>query len=126
MAPHSISPPNGIAEEHNESHEKQAGLKPLIKGIHQPNTPSTNYEYSSFLEAELQPKTKAAAPLRTIFPPLQIEEHAIDDIPSLKAVVVGAGIAGITTGILLPRKVPGLELKIFEKTSDIVSYKYIT
>ncbi|KAL3425486.1 hypothetical protein PVAG01_02277 [Phlyctema vagabunda] len=76
-------------------------------------------KYSSKLDAEVQPRSRPGAPLRTIFPPLEIEEHAIDDTPPLKAIVVGAGLTGINTAILLPRKVPGLELKIFEKASDI-------
>ncbi|KAL4865333.1 hypothetical protein BDV12DRAFT_211106 [Aspergillus spectabilis] len=37
----------------------------------------------------------------------------------LKAIVVGAGITGITAGILLPAKVPGLSLTIYERYSDI-------
>lgn len=78
-------------------------------------------EFSPALQAELQPKYKPKAPLRTIFPELIIEEHPIDETPSLRAVVVGAGIAGINAGILLPQKVPGLDLTIYEKTSDVVS-----
>jgi L-2-hydroxyglutarate oxidase LhgO len=35
--------------------------------------------------------------------------------------VIGAGIAGITAGVLLPRKVPGIQLTIFDKNSDVVS-----
>jgi hypothetical protein len=35
--------------------------------------------------------------------------------------VIGAGIAGITAGILLPIKVPGIDLTIFEKNPDVVS-----
>lgn len=35
--------------------------------------------------------------------------------------MIGAGIAGINAGILLPIKVPGIELTIFEKNKDVVS-----
>lgn len=35
--------------------------------------------------------------------------------------MIGAGIAGITAGVLLPRKVPGIQLTIFDKNSDVVS-----
>lgn len=60
-------------------------------------------------------------PLRTVLPPFELEERPIDaDIP-LKAVVVGAGIAGITAGVLLPAKVLGIELVIYERESDLVS-----
>ena len=34
--------------------------------------------------------------------------------------VIGAGIAGITAGVLLPIKVPGIQLTIFDKNSDVV------
>ena len=51
---------------------------------------------------------------------LELEEHPIDSPKSLKAIVVGAGISGINAAILLPVKVPGLELLVFERDSDVV------
>lgn len=36
--------------------------------------------------------------------------------------MIGAGISGITAGILLPAKVPGIDLTIYEKNSDVVSF----
>lgn len=66
-------------------------------------------------------EVKAAARLRTISPAFELEEHPIDEAPPLKVVVIGAGLAGITAGILLPAKVPGIELTILERNSDIVS-----
>jgi hypothetical protein len=60
---------------------------------------------------------------RTIWPPLEIEEHPIDDHTPIRAVVVGAGISGITAGALLPAKVPAVDLVIYERGSDIVSRK---
>ncbi|EUC40601.1 hypothetical protein COCMIDRAFT_41095 [Bipolaris oryzae ATCC 44560] len=45
---------------------------------------------------------------RTIFPPLELEEHSVDDVRSLRVAIVGAGISGIFAGIL-PR---GAEIKI--------------
>lgn len=35
--------------------------------------------------------------------------------------MIGAGISGINAGILLPIKVPGIQLTIFEKNADVVS-----
>lgn len=35
--------------------------------------------------------------------------------------VIGAGISGITAGVFLPVKVPGIDLTIFEKNADVVS-----
>lgn len=66
------------------------------------------------------PKDEQLPKLRTIFPPLEIEDQPIDTITPLKVIVVGAGIAGITAGILLPRKVPGIDLTILERHSDVV------
>jgi hypothetical protein len=45
----------------------------------------------------------------------------IDRAREIKVAVIGAGLSGISAGILLPAKVPGLQLTIFEKNSDVVS-----
>jgi hypothetical protein len=91
---------------------------------------STTVETETLIEQDatsdpvLRPKSvpeNHKAPLRTIFPPLQLEEHPIDEARPLKAIVVGAGMSGIIAGILLPKKVPGLELQIIERNSNAVS-----
>ncbi|PVH93709.1 FAD/NAD(P)-binding domain-containing protein [Periconia macrospinosa] len=46
-------------------------------------------------------------------------KHHIDDVRQLKVAVVGAGLSGITAGILLPKKVPNIDLTIFEKDHDV-------
>ena len=53
---------------------------------------------------------------------LDLEQRPIDVPRSLKAIVVGAGISGINAAILLPAKVPGLDLRIFERDTDLVCY----
>lgn len=45
----------------------------------------------------------------------------IDRVRPVKVAVIGAGLAGINAGILLPAKVPGIQLTIFEKNTDVVS-----
>ncbi|KAF2254387.1 FAD/NAD(P)-binding domain-containing protein [Trematosphaeria pertusa] len=45
--------------------------------------------------------------------------HHIDDVRPLRVAVVGAGLSGITAGILLPAKVPSITLTIFEKNGDV-------
>lgn len=40
--------------------------------------------------------------------------------PYLQVAVIGAGLAGVLAGILLPVKVPGLKLTIIEKNADVV------
>lgn len=51
----------------------------------------------------------------------QLEDHPIDERRKLRVIVIGAGLSGILAGILLPIKVPGIELTILEKNSDVVS-----
>ena len=51
----------------------------------------------------------------------QLENHPIDEVRPLKVAVIGGGLSGILAGIMLPLKVPGIQLKIFEKNKDLVS-----
>lgn len=71
-------------------------------------------------KAAPEPSVANRLPLRTVFPPVVIEEHPIDEVPRLRVVVVGAGIAGVNAGILLPRKVPDIDLVILERHADLV------
>ncbi|KAL2784479.1 hypothetical protein BJX66DRAFT_316579 [Aspergillus keveii] len=50
----------------------------------------------------------------------QLEEHPIDQVRPIKVGVIGAGLSGITAGVLLPAKLPGLDLRIYDKNSDVV------
>ncbi|KAF2146960.1 uncharacterized protein K452DRAFT_218241 [Aplosporella prunicola CBS 121167] len=52
-------------------------------------------------------------------PPLELEEHPIDEPKGIKVAVLGAGLSGVIAGALLPAKVPGIDLTIFEKNSDV-------
>ena len=52
-------------------------------------------------------------------PTLQLEDRYVDEVRSLRVAVIGAGLAGITAAILLKAKVPGIQLTIFEKNSDV-------
>lgn len=53
---------------------------------------------------------------------LELEDRPIDEIRQLKVAVIGAGLSGITAGILLPAKVPGIEVTILEKNADVVRF----
>ncbi|KAL4907732.1 hypothetical protein BDW74DRAFT_166393 [Aspergillus multicolor] len=88
------------------------------------------------LKAKIQPSASVKTPIvasesvsddeqnpealpRTINPPFILEDHPVDESLPVKAIVVGAGITGITAGVLLPAKVTGLSLAIYERHSDI-------
>ncbi|KAF5484230.1 FAD-binding monooxygenase aflW [Colletotrichum fructicola] len=57
--------------------------------------------------------------LKTIDPHFVIEEHPIDEYEPIRAIVVGGGISGIIASILLPAKVPNIDLVVYERNSDI-------
>ncbi|GAB7354446.1 hypothetical protein MBLNU459_g4934t1 [Dothideomycetes sp. NU459] len=48
-----------------------------------------------------------------------LENHPVDQVRKLRVAIIGAGLSGILGGILLPAKVPGIELTIFEKNQDV-------
>ncbi|KUJ09108.1 FAD/NAD(P)-binding domain-containing protein [Mollisia scopiformis] len=52
-------------------------------------------------------------------PKFELEDHPGDAVRSLKVAVIGAGISGVIAGVLLPAKVPGIDLTIFEKNADV-------
>jgi hypothetical protein len=58
-------------------------------------------------------------------PRLQLIDRFVDEPRPLRVGVIGAGLAGITAGILLPAKVPGIKLTIYEKNSDVVCTNFI-
>jgi cation diffusion facilitator CzcD-associated flavoprotein CzcO len=49
----------------------------------------------------------------------KIREHPVDYHRELKVAVIGGGLSGITAGILLPKKVPNINLTIIEKNGDL-------
>jgi protoporphyrinogen oxidase len=55
-------------------------------------------------------------------PKISLVNRFIDQPRELNVAVIGAGIAGVLSGILLPAKVPGIKLTIYEKNADVVSY----
>ena len=80
-----------------------------------PSGSVTEKEHLSFR----QPRTEAEIPYPASN--FQLENHPIDEVRSLRVAVIGAGLSGVLAGILLPIKVPGISLTIFEKNSDVVS-----
>ncbi|KAJ5561302.1 hypothetical protein N7461_000063 [Penicillium sp. DV-2018c] len=49
----------------------------------------------------------------------KLEEHPVDVVRPIKVGVIGAGLSGITAGVLLPAKLPGLDLRIYDKNADV-------
>lgn len=54
-------------------------------------------------------------------PLLSLIDRYIDEPRPLRVAVIGGGIAGIVAGILLPKKVPEIDLTIYDKNDDFVS-----
>lgn len=98
-----------------------------IESAHPANGDITNLKHTTSMIVELvddsqqppldtEPKDDWVYPWLTDF---KISEHPIDEIRKLKVVVIGAGLAGITAGALLPAKVPGIDLTILEKNANV-------
>lgn len=65
-------------------------------------------------------KTADAPPCQKSTSSLEILDRFIDEPRPLKVAVIGGGLAGILAGVLLPAKVPGIELIIYEKNQNFV------
>ncbi|KAH8691373.1 putative flavin-binding monooxygenase [Talaromyces proteolyticus] len=52
-------------------------------------------------------------------PRFEIEEHPVDQVRNIKVGIIGAGLAGVTAAALLPAKLPGIDLTIYDKNSDV-------
>ncbi|KAB5582995.1 hypothetical protein GE09DRAFT_1211609 [Coniochaeta sp. 2T2.1] len=50
---------------------------------------------------------------------IELVDRFIDEPRPLRVAVIGGGLAGIIAGILLPRKVPNINLTIYEKNHDV-------
>lgn len=55
-------------------------------------------------------------------PAIRLVDHYIDEPRPLRLGIIGGGLAGVLAGILLPAKVPNLELVIYEKNKDFVCF----
>jgi hypothetical protein len=53
-------------------------------------------------------------------PRFVIEEHPVDQVRDIKVGIIGGGMAGVTAAVLLPAKLPGLDLRVYEKNADLV------
>lgn len=77
-------------------------------------------EIRSNLVPDAEKDQNPILPKTVPFSTFQIDDRPLDEIRPIKVLVVGGGISGILAAILLPIKVPGLELRILERNSDLV------
>lgn len=93
-----------------------------------PVPPETNFTFSNghaspvglAAAASIKQPTVMEKALEEDRPKFEIEEHPIDEVRPIKVGVIGAGLSGITAGVLLPAKLPGLDLRIYDKNADVV------
>lgn len=64
-------------------------------------------------------------PWKYNLPEIQLVDRHVDEPRKLRVAVIGAGLSGVTAGVLLPAKVPGIELTIFDKNADVVSRPFL-
>lgn len=66
---------------------------------------------------------KPAVNGHSVYPKSRVDliDRFVDEPRKLRVAVIGGGLAGILAGSLLPEKVPGIELVIYEKNPDFVS-----
>ncbi|KAK2761440.1 4-hydroxyacetophenone monooxygenase [Colletotrichum kahawae] len=79
-----------------------------------PETPAKQTLIDRTVEALLTPPKSVYEDIS-----LQLPDRYIDEPRSLRVAVIGAGLSGVLAGILLPAKVPGVKLTIFEKNADV-------
>lgn len=48
-----------------------------------------------------------------------VASHEIDEARPVKVIVIGAGISGILAAIRFPRRIPNVELTVYDKNSEI-------
>lgn len=102
---------------------EQLIVKPVLAST-APNGRSDQHELKSAGEVDVDvEKLSQRRPAPVNYPKSKLEliNRPVDEPRKLRVAVIGAGLAGITAGIFLPAKVPGIELTIFDKNEDVVS-----
>lgn len=111
-----LTPGTSVSSENPPPKLEELGVQPdavngtVTNGAETPGSYSTEDRKPSRLE------TVASYPVSD----LTLEDHCIDDFRPLRVAVIGAGLSGILSGILLPLKVPNIQLTIFEKSKEVV------
>lgn len=58
-------------------------------------------------------------------PKFEIEEHPIDQVRDIRVGIIGAGLSGVTAATLLRAKLPGIDITVYDKNGDVVSYSNV-
>lgn len=100
-----------------------ADIKPSLNGNgidHIPTPALHDLKTAPVTEVKSIPQdsTTEAPPTK---PQFELEEHPVDQVRDIKVGVIGAGLSGVLAGALLPAKLPGLDLRIYDKNPDVVS-----
>ncbi|KAF2494626.1 cyclohexanone monooxygenase [Lophium mytilinum] len=93
-------------------------LEDPIRATQEPHLKAVEEKLDNWTILPSPPKTQDG-PLNYPKSNLKLEDHCIDDVRKLRVAVIGAGLSGVTAGILLPAKVPSIDLSIFEKNQDV-------
>ncbi|PLB53549.1 putative flavo protein [Aspergillus steynii IBT 23096] len=92
---------------------------PVVATTPLPLSHGNAHVYSPPASEHSPTETTATKPTPESRPAFEIEEHPIDQVRPIKVGVIGAGLAGVNAGILLPAKLPGLDLRIYDKNADV-------
>ncbi|KAI0136204.1 hypothetical protein BJ170DRAFT_698949 [Xylariales sp. AK1849] len=84
-----------------------------------PDAPSPQPNTSANGEVANQVQDTNPRPWKYTLPEISLIDRHADEPRKLRVAVIGAGLSGVIAGVLLPAKVPGIELTIFEKNADV-------
>ncbi|KAI1761691.1 FAD/NAD(P)-binding domain-containing protein [Hypoxylon sp. FL1150] len=97
------------------------GSAPLTSTQGNSGKPATSVQIPSVQDVTEAIKPLLKQPEAPSYPvsSISLVQRHIDEPRALRVAVVGAGMSGTLAGILLPAKVPNIQLTIFEKNADV-------
>ena len=110
------------SEKNTSSAHAGSGEESLTEGSSLSSNGLTTPEEGAVVDA-IRPLLKQPESPKYPEAKFELVDRHIDEPRSLRVVVIGAGLSGVTAGVLLPAKVPGIKLTIFEKNADVVCDK---